>query len=68
MYLAADLEIPASGAVDLILMDINMPGLDGIEACRRIKNDMGYGDVPVIMVTGESDTKSLKQAFEAGAD
>ena len=68
VYLAADPEVPASGAVDLILMDINMPGLDGIEACRRIKNDMGYGDVPVIMVTGESDTKSLKQAFEAGAN
>jgi len=66
--LTPDPEVPASGGVDLILMDINMPGLDGIEACRRIKNDMGYGDVPVIMVTGESDTKSLKQAFEAGAD
>ena len=65
--LTPDPEVPASGGVDLILMDINMPGLDGIEACRRIKGDMGFNDVPVIMVTNEDDTEHLKQAFEAGA-
>ena len=66
-YLMADPEGPASGGVALILMDINMPGLDGIEACRRIKGDIGCRDVPVIMVTNEVDTELLKQAFEAGA-
>ena len=66
-HLMADPEVPASGAVDLILMDIKMPGLDGIEACRRIKGDMGFNDVPVIMVTAEVDTESLKRAFDAGA-
>ena len=65
--LMAGAEDPTSGAVDLILMDINMPGLDGIEACRRIKNEMGFNDVPVIMVTSDVDTEHLKQAFEAGA-
>ena len=60
-------EGPTSCAIDLILMDINMPGLDGIEACRRIKGDMGFNDVPVIMVTSEVDTEYLKQAFDAGA-
>ncbi len=65
--LTPDPEVPASGGVDLILMDINMPGLDGIEACRRIKGDMGFNDVPVIIVTNEDDTEHLKQAFDAGA-
>jgi len=65
--LMATPEIPGSGGVDLILMDIKMPGLDGIEACRRIKGGMGFDDVPVIMVTGEVDMESLKQAFDAGA-
>jgi len=65
--LMPDPEVLASAAVDLILMDINMPGLDGIEACRRIKADMGFNDVPVIMVTAEVDTESLKRAFDAGA-
>ena len=60
-------EVQASGAVDIILMDINMPGLDGIEACRRIKGDMGLVDIPVIMVTSEVGTERLKQAFDAGA-
>ena len=66
-HLMPDPEDPASRAVDLILMDINMPGLDGIEACRRIKTEMGFNDVPVIMVTSEVDTDHLKQAFDAGA-
>ena len=66
-HLTADPEVPASDAVDLILLDIVMPGLDGIDACRRIKGDMGCGDVPVIMVTGEAGMDHLRQAFDAGA-
>lgn len=66
-HLIADPKESGSGAVDLILMDIRMPGLDGIEACRRIKGDMGFDDLPVIMVTGEGNTESLEQAFDAGA-
>ena len=66
-HLTADPEVPASDAVDLILMDIVMPGLDGIEACRLIKDDMGCGDVPVIMVTGQAGLEHLRQAFDAGA-
>lgn len=66
-HLMTDPEAQACGAVDLILMDINMPGLDGIEACRRIKDDLGRSDVPVIMVTNGVDTEHLKQAFDAGA-
>jgi diguanylate cyclase (GGDEF)-like protein len=53
--------------VDLILLDIIMPGMDGIEFCNR-KNDIKkLRDVPVIMVTGMDNSVVLNQAFEAGA-
>ena len=54
-------------SVDCILMDIAMPGTDGIEACRRIKNHEDFRDVPIIMVTSMKDDKIVKKAFEAGA-
>lgn len=52
---------------DLILMDISLPEMDGIEACRRIKAEEKLKDVPVIMVTGRTDDINLQLAFEAGA-
>ncbi|KAB1442219.1 diguanylate cyclase domain-containing protein [Pseudodesulfovibrio senegalensis] len=53
--------------VALIIMDINMPGTDGIEATRRIKVDPAYSDVPIIMVSAMTDETILEQAFEVGA-
>ena len=54
-------------AIDLILMDIVMPGMDGIEACRLIKEDGRYKDLPILMVTMKDDMEALEDAFEAGA-
>ena len=54
-------------AVDLVLLDIVMPEIDGIEACARIRNDPRYADVPIIMVTSLGDMDSLANAFVAGA-
>ena len=65
--MTADPDVPPSDAFDLILMDITMPGMDGIEACRQLKTDMGCKDVPVIMVTNHVEPEYLKRAFEAGA-
>ncbi|MFH1674775.1 MAG: diguanylate cyclase [Pseudomonadota bacterium] len=53
--------------VDLVLLDITMPEIDGIEACRTIKSVKLLEDLPVIMVTANADDDSLKQAFEVGA-
>ena len=53
--------------IDLILMDIIMPGVNGIDACRRIKSSPAYADVPVIMVTGTEEVDILERAFLAGA-
>ena len=46
--------------VDLVLMDIVMPDMDGIEACRIIKNTKKWRDLPVIMVSAKDDMDSLK--------
>ena len=53
--------------VDLILMDVMMPGMDGIEACQKIKAQDGLRDIPVIMVTVRDDDEALAQAFAIGA-
>ena len=53
--------------IDLILMDVMMPGMDGIETCQRIKAQDGFRDIPVIMVTVRDDDEALAQAFAMGA-
>lgn len=53
---------------DLILMDITMPVLDGLEAIRRLKNDRSLRDIPVIALTARASHEDRQQALEAGAD
>ncbi|MCP9463672.1 MAG: response regulator [Nitrospira sp.] len=53
--------------VDLILMDILMPGLNGIDACRLIKQRSHLRDIPIIMVTARNSPEDLSEAFSAGA-
>jgi PleD family two-component response regulator len=54
-------------AIDIALLDIVMPEMDGVEACARIRNDQRYADLPIIMVTSLGDIDSLANAFVAGA-
>jgi PleD family two-component response regulator len=54
--------------VDIVLLDIMMPEVDGIEACARIRNDGRYSDIPILMVTALADMDSLANAFVAGAN
>ena len=53
--------------IDLILMDIIMPQINGIEACKKIKAKEHLKDIPVIIVTAKTDAETLHQAFDAGA-
>ncbi len=57
----------AATRVDLILMDILMPEMSGIEACRQIKAIDRFRDTPIIMVTVKTDPVDLQLAFAAGA-
>ena len=50
----------------LILLDIMMPGMDGISVCRLLKTIEATRDIPVIFLTARQETESLTQAFEAG--
>ena len=53
---------------DLILLDVMMPKLDGIEAVRLLKNDTDLRSIPVILVTAKADTKDVVQGLDAGGD
>lgn len=61
-----DADIPPR--FDVIMLDVMMPGMDGIEACARIRMTRRYRDVPILMCTGLSEIESLNQAFIAGAN
>lgn len=52
---------------DLILLDLLMPDMNGVEVCQRLKSDPVTRDVPVIFLTASNDTEHLELAFEAGA-
>jgi response regulator RpfG family c-di-GMP phosphodiesterase len=54
--------------IDLILMDVLMPEMDGVEACRQIKRQPHLCDIPIIMVTAKTDLANLQSAFAAGAN
>ncbi|KAA9002105.1 response regulator [Paenibacillus spiritus] len=60
-------ERPWKSDVDLILLDMMMPEMDGIEACRIIQQHEVLRDIPIIMVTAVGDSKKLAEALDAGA-
>ena len=55
-------------AFDLILLDIMLPGLDGLEVCRRLRRDPATARVPVIMLTAKSEETDMVVGLELGAD
>jgi predicted signal transduction protein with EAL and GGDEF domain/DNA-binding response OmpR family regulator len=61
------LDLLRQGLPDLVLMDVSMPVMDGFTACAELRRLPGGQRVPVVMMTGLDDVKSIEQAFEAGA-
>ncbi len=57
-----------STAPQLILLDLMLPGLDGIEVCRRLKGDSVTGDIPIIMVTAKGEESDIVLGLGVGAD
>ncbi|MYM31643.1 EAL domain-containing protein [Duganella sp. CY15W] len=56
-----------SASPDLVLLDVDMPGLDGLAVCREIRQLETHSTVPIIMVTGGDELESVTRAYEAGA-
>ncbi|MBI5468974.1 MAG: EAL domain-containing protein [Deltaproteobacteria bacterium] len=52
---------------DIVLLDVMMPGMDGFEACAKLRNMPDGGQTPVLMMTGLDDIRSIHHAYEAGA-
>ncbi|MEK4911374.1 response regulator [Bacillus mycoides] len=53
--------------IDLILLDIMMPEIDGLEVCRRLQNEEKFKDIPIIFVTALEDANKLAEALDIGA-
>jgi serine phosphatase RsbU (regulator of sigma subunit) len=65
--LAALREAKASPTPDLILLDANMPEMDGYEVCRRLKGDPDTRDIPIIFLTGQTEIAHETRGFSIGA-
>jgi two-component system, sensor histidine kinase and response regulator len=64
---AEGLALARSGRPDLVLLDMRMPGMDGFEVLRQMREDPGLRDLPVIFLTADDDRENLIRAFDAGA-
>lgn len=62
------LEICENGRIDVVLLDVMMPGMDGFEVCRRLKADAATAHVPVVMITALDHVSERVRGLEAGAD
>jgi DNA-binding response OmpR family regulator len=53
---------------DLVLLDIGLPDINGLEVCRRLRSAAATAELPIIMLTGHDDPRDIRDAFTAGAD
>ncbi len=63
---AAAMRIVDQITPDIVLLDAVMPGLDGFETCKRLKRDAGLDHVPIIFMTGLTETEHIVRGLEAG--
>lgn len=61
------LELLEHVAIDLVLLDIMMPDLDGFETCSKIRSDDRFTQVPIIFLTAKVDVESIERGFRCGA-
>ncbi|MDP3315620.1 MAG: response regulator, partial [Devosia sp.] len=62
------LEMCENGKIDVVLLDVMMPDMDGFEVCRRLKSDVATSHIPVVMVTALDQVADRVRGLEAGAD
>ena len=61
------LDLVSNNSPDFIFMDVDMPGISGIETCRRLRARDDAKDIPLLIVTGADDQETIDMGFEAGA-
>lgn len=59
--------LQCSGGYDLVLLDIDMPEMDGYETCKKIRDDKNLDEVPIIFLTALSETENVVKGFKTGA-
>lgn len=64
----AALEACCRETPDLVLLGVMMPGMSGLDVCRTLRDDLGMGSVPVILLTARAQESDVDQGFHAGAD
>jgi two-component system cell cycle response regulator len=62
------IETCENGKIDVVLLDVMMPEMDGFEVCRRLKSDPATAHIPIVMVTALDDASDRVRGLEAGAD
>ncbi len=62
------LAVARSKTPDLIVLDLMLPGIDGLEVCKRLKADPGLGQIPVVMLTAKGEESDIVAGLELGAD
>jgi DNA-binding response OmpR family regulator len=62
------LELLAVELVDAVILDLLMPGIGGVETCRRIRKDLAWRHIPVMMLTGRDDEEARREGLLAGVD
>lgn len=55
-------------SIDLMVVDINIPGMDGYTFCEKIRENIKYHDIPIIIVSTESEQEDKMKGFKAGAN
>lgn len=61
------LALLADARFDMALIDVDMPGMTGIEMVRLLRADQRFDNMPIMVITGREDMNSIDQAYEAGA-
>lgn len=62
------LSVLTNKRIDIIVSDIMMPEMDGVELCKYLKNNIEYSHIPIILLTAKTDEKDRADAYESGAD
>ena len=62
------LKLAKKNLPDIIVLDIEMPGMDGFTVCQKLREDADLKNIPVVILTGTNNPKLNEKAFKAGAD